>query len=71
MARVLNGRRPAAWRQASRGGQKSLRRHDGTSEALPLAPDAGAYACDGPPANFVELILGKTTVNHSPGATST
>ena len=44
-----------------------LRRHDGTSEALPLASDAGAYSCDGPPANFVDLVLGKTTVNHSPG----
>jgi predicted dehydrogenase len=44
-----------------------LRRHDGTSEVLPLPADAGAYSCDGPPANFVELILGKTKVNHSPG----
>ncbi len=44
-----------------------LRRHDGTSEALPLPADAGAYGCDGPPANFVELILGKTAVNDSPG----
>src|SRR5262249_50317469 len=26
-----------------------LRRHDGTAERLDLAPDAGAYACDGPP----------------------
>ena len=44
-----------------------LRRHDGTSDRLDLAADAGAYSCDGPPANFVELILGKTDVNHSPG----
>ena len=44
-----------------------LRRHDGTSERMDLAPDAGAYTCDGPPANFVDLILGKTTINHSPG----
>lgn len=44
-----------------------LRRHDGTSDRLELAVDAGAYSCDGPPANFVELILGKTDVNHSPG----
>jgi predicted dehydrogenase len=44
-----------------------LRRHDGTSDALPLPAEAGAYSCDGPPANFVELILGKTAVNHSPG----
>ena len=44
-----------------------LRRHDGTSDRLDLAADAGAYSCDGPPANFVDLILRKTEVNHSPG----
>ncbi|MFO0877342.1 MAG: Gfo/Idh/MocA family oxidoreductase [Gemmataceae bacterium] len=45
-----------------------LRRHDGQLESLSLAPDAGAYSCEGPPVNFVELILGKTAINHSPGA---
>jgi predicted dehydrogenase len=44
-----------------------VRRHDGTREAMELAPDAGAYSCEGPPANFVDLILGKTAENHSPG----
>jgi predicted dehydrogenase len=44
-----------------------LRRHDGTSEALDLPADAGAYSCDGPPVNFVELVTGKTAVNWSPG----
>jgi len=44
-----------------------LRRHDGTSAQMDLEPDAGAYTCDGPPANFVDLVLGKTTVNWSPG----
>jgi predicted dehydrogenase len=44
-----------------------LRRHNGTTDRLELPSDAGAYSCEGPPANFVELILGKTTVNHSPG----
>jgi predicted dehydrogenase len=44
-----------------------LRQHDGTSARLDLASDAGAYTCEGPPANFVDLILAKTTVNHSPG----
>jgi predicted dehydrogenase len=44
-----------------------LRRHDGTTDTMELAPDAGAYSCEGPPANFVELVLGKTDVNHSPG----
>jgi predicted dehydrogenase len=44
-----------------------LRRHDGRSERLELAPNAGEYTCDGPPNNFVDLILGRTTVNGSPG----
>jgi predicted dehydrogenase len=44
-----------------------LRRHDGRNDRVELAPDAGAYSCDGPPANFVDLVLGRTTVNHSPG----
>jgi predicted dehydrogenase len=44
-----------------------LCRHDGTSERLDLAPDAGAYTCDGPPNNFVDLVLGKTSENWSPG----
>ena len=44
-----------------------LRRHDGRNERLDLAPDAGAYSCEGPPNNFVDLVLGKTDVNHAPG----
>jgi predicted dehydrogenase len=44
-----------------------LRRHDGRAERMDLAPDAGTYTCDGPPNNFVELVLGKTTWNGSPG----
>jgi predicted dehydrogenase len=44
-----------------------LRRHDGKGERLDLPADAGTYTCDGPPNNFVDLILGKTTVNGSPG----
>jgi predicted dehydrogenase len=44
-----------------------LRRHDGRHQRLDLEPNAGAYTCDGPPHNFVDLILGKTTVNHAPG----
>src|SRR5262249_20613383 len=44
-----------------------LRRHDGRCEHLALAADAGAYTCDGPPHNFVDLVLGKTDVNWSPG----
>jgi predicted dehydrogenase len=44
-----------------------LRRHDGRREALDLAADAGDYSCEGPPHNFIDLVLGKTTVNHAPG----
>jgi predicted dehydrogenase len=44
-----------------------LRRHQGPSEQLELAPDAGSYQCEGPPHNFVDLILGKTSTNWSPG----
>jgi predicted dehydrogenase len=44
-----------------------LRRHDGRRERLDLAADAGAYSCEGPPHNFVDLILGKTDINWSPG----
>ena len=44
-----------------------LRRHDGRREHLDLAPDAGSYSCEGPPHNFVDLVLGKTAVNGSPG----
>jgi predicted dehydrogenase len=44
-----------------------LRRHDGRCERLELDPDAGAYTCDGPPNNFVDLIVGKTSVNGSSG----
>jgi predicted dehydrogenase len=44
-----------------------LRRHDGRQEQMDLPEDAGAYTCDGPPNNFVDLVLGKTAVNSSPG----
>src|SRR5262249_60465698 len=44
-----------------------LRRHDGRAERLELASDAGTYSCEGPPNNFVDLVLGKTAVNRSPG----
>ena len=41
--------------------------HDGGHEAMDLDPKAGEYACDGPPNNFVDLILGKTETNRAPG----
>ncbi len=44
-----------------------LRRHDGRLESVPLPPDAGIYSCEGPPHNFVDLILGRTTTNFAPG----
>jgi predicted dehydrogenase len=44
-----------------------LRRHDGGIEELQLDPAAGAYSCDGPPHNFVDLVLGKTAINYAPG----
>ena len=44
-----------------------MRRHDGRLERTELAPDAGAYTCDGPPNNFIDLVLGNTSENWSPG----
>jgi predicted dehydrogenase len=44
-----------------------LRKHDGTAQQLDLAPDAGTYSCDGPPHNFVDLVVGKSKINWSPG----
>jgi predicted dehydrogenase len=44
-----------------------LRRHDARAECVDLTPDAGAYSCDGPPNNFVDLVLRKTAVNWAPG----
>ncbi len=44
-----------------------LRRHGEEPERSELTPEAGAYSCEGPPNNFVDLVLGKTDRNHSPG----
>lgn len=44
-----------------------LNRHDGDHINLEIADNAGNYECDGPPNNFVDLILGKTEVNLTPG----
>ncbi len=44
-----------------------LHRTDG-SFTVPVDPDAGKYECSGPVHNFVDLILGKTDRNWSPGA---
>jgi predicted dehydrogenase len=44
-----------------------LRRHSGSCEELHLAANDGTYTCDGPPHNFVDLVLGKTATNSAPG----
>jgi len=44
-----------------------LLRHDGANASVRLEADAGGYSCEGPPANFIDLVLGKTTENHAPG----
>jgi predicted dehydrogenase len=44
-----------------------VRRHDGTVIHVPVTPGEGAYACDGPPNRFVDLILGRSERNDSPG----
>lgn len=41
--------------------------HNGRHENIPLGPRGGAYLCDGPPHQFVDLILGLTKINNSPG----
>jgi predicted dehydrogenase len=45
----------------------SLHRHDGRHLVAALRPGDGAYRCDGPPNQFVELVLGLTKRNDSPG----
>lgn len=43
------------------------RRHDGQHRVVDVEPGAGAYACDGPPNNFVDLVRGLTQDNWAPG----
>ena len=45
----------------------SVHTHAGKHETVPLKPGDGAYRCDEPPHQFVDLILGLTKQNHSPG----
>jgi predicted dehydrogenase len=44
-----------------------LRRHDGRHVTSDVSPDGGGYECSGPPHNFIDLILGYTDTNWSPG----
>jgi predicted dehydrogenase len=45
----------------------SLHTHAGKHEIVPLKPGDGAYQCDEPPHRFIELILGLSKQNNSPG----
>ncbi|MFZ4483584.1 MAG: Gfo/Idh/MocA family protein [Chthoniobacterales bacterium] len=44
-----------------------LHMHDGRSFVVPFQPGDGAYRCDLPPHQFVELALGLTTENRASG----
>ena len=44
-----------------------IQRHDNNNFSLDLKGDEGAYDCEGPPNNFVDLIKGNTTENNAPG----
>ncbi|GAC1435312.1 MAG: hypothetical protein NVSMB65_09300 [Chloroflexota bacterium] len=44
-----------------------VRRFDGHDVRVEVAPGEGAYACDGPPHRFIDLIAGTSTRNDSPG----
>jgi hypothetical protein len=45
----------------------STPRHDGETIHVPVIPGEGTYTCDGPPNRFIDLILGKSDRNDSPG----
>ncbi len=47
-----------------------VRRHDGEIVQAPVTPGEGAYACDVPPNRFIDLVLGKSERNDSPGETA-
>ena len=44
-----------------------VQRYDSQHIIEDLTSDAGEYYGGGPPENFVDLILGKSDVNHAPG----
>jgi predicted dehydrogenase len=44
-----------------------LRRWDKSDVVPDLEPGAGKYNCEGPPANFIDLVLGRTSENLAPG----
>jgi len=45
----------------------SLHTHKGRHTTIPLKPSDNVLQCDGPPHQFVELVLGLTKQNNSPG----
>ena len=45
----------------------AIHRHDGQDHVHDVAPDAGAYSCEGPPENFADLVLGRAVENYTPG----
>lgn len=45
-----------------------LHRHDQGDLVLEIEEGSGAYSCEGPAHQFVDLILGKTTDNYAPGS---
>lgn len=45
----------------------SLYRPDGHGASPAMAPGTGTYDCAGPPHTLVDLALGETTINRSPG----
>jgi predicted dehydrogenase len=44
----------------------TLRRHDGNHRDIPVPAGEGDYSCETPPARFIDLITGASTVNNSP-----
>lgn len=44
-----------------------VRRHDGEVLNVSIPEGEGAYACDGPPERFIDLIVGGSARNDSPG----
>ena len=45
----------------------AVQRHDGDHFEMELEPGAGEYRGGGPPANFADLLTGKSEVNYAPG----
>jgi predicted dehydrogenase len=45
----------------------AVQRHDGNHFDMELEPGAGEYCGGGPPANFADLVTGKSDTNYAPG----